>query len=243
MGATTVSAVLRWTARTTARATSRGKRVRKPRLPRERSATVDKHAGLADESRLNDRDAHTSVVEVLPQAEGESAQPKLGCVINGGVGRWNSAPDGADEDDVTGRPLLHQGDKLAGHQNRRTQIHSERVIDVRPSEVSKLPQCCDTRVRDEHVNLSDLIDQPRDLLRLGEVGGDERGAQLARELLQDVDSPARENQNRSLRAEFTRYGMPDTAGRASQQDRLTPHVHHRPIFWRSPARTVIQCLL
>ena len=80
-------------------------------------------------------------------------------------------------------------------------------------------------VRDEHVGVADLGQQPRDLVRPREVAGDRAARQLGRQRLEHVGAAAGQHEPRARARRRARDRVPDAPGRPGEQDRAPAEVH------------------
>ncbi len=105
----------------------------------------------------------------------------------------------------------HRRDELAGHHDRRVQVDLKRPVDVLLAERLDAPGRGQCGVGDEDVEPSGALQQPVQLVALGEIGDLDLGADPLGELFEGLARRPEMHELRAARAQLKRDRASDAA--------------------------------
>src|SRR5207248_4187737 len=125
----------------------------------------------------------------------------------------------------------HAGQDLATQLDGGNEVEAVEKVDVAGGHIDEEPGTVDPRVVDEDVDRAAVglhtVDQARELLGIGEVGGMCGAAQTVGQLLEGALGAGDKSYSRPGSRETLGEGLADAAGGACDQDPLARELHRR----------------
>ncbi len=126
-----------------------------------------------DRARCDGVDAHPGAAELVGPHLGQQVQRRLAGAVDARVGARCAGGDGADVDDAPASALDHPRHELLHQDVRRTKVGVEMRVEVGVVGVERACELVDACVVDQDVDVARLRGEPPNIIRVGQIGGNE----------------------------------------------------------------------